>query len=214
MIKAILFDFDGTLADSLPLYIKAYDRTLKHFKFQFPDKKIVNTCFSKSEELICKNLNIKDVHTFKEIYFSAVSEFYKNIKLFPGVLKDLKFYQRKKIKLAICTFAYRFYIDKMLNKLDLTKYFELILSSDDVLKTKPNPEMAQKACQALKIKCSSSLMVGDSKGDILMGNAAGCKTILFFPKNYQNIYDYEKLKTTNSDFIIEDIGQIKKIATS
>ena len=56
MIKSILFDFDGTLVNTLLLYLEAYNKALKKSGINFSDKKIVNNCFGKKEEEICQNL--------------------------------------------------------------------------------------------------------------------------------------------------------------
>lgn len=54
MIKAILFDFDGTLANSLPYYVKAYDRALQKFGFKWSKKQIGQNCFNKKEDVLCE----------------------------------------------------------------------------------------------------------------------------------------------------------------
>ena len=99
----------------------------------------------------------------------------------------------------------------MLKNLNLKSLFDLVVSSDDVKQSKPHPEMAFKACSTLKINPDQALVIGDSKSDILMGKAAGTKTCLFFPKNYNLFYNFSELKKTNPDYIVENFTQPRNL---
>jgi len=176
MLKAIFFDLDGTLVDTLPLYIKAYDRALKNQGFYFSNKKIVEICFGKTEKTICSNLGIiSKTKEFTDDYFSGVKNFYNKTKLFDNVTETLDFAKEKKLELVIISFAYRWYVDKMLEKLNLNKYFKLVIGFDDVKQAKPDPEAIIKACGELEINSNEVLMIGDSKSDVIMGNAANTR---------------------------------------
>lgn len=73
MIKAVLFDLDGTLVNTLPLYIKAYDKALKEQGFIYNKKEIASTCFGKMPETICNNLGIPHKsEQFGKTYFTGV----------------------------------------------------------------------------------------------------------------------------------------------
>lgn len=211
MVKAVLFDFDGTLVNSLGFYVKAYDVALRKFGLSFSDREIVDSCFAKIEEEICHNLKIEDVDGFRKAYFDAIDRLFQGVKLFPGVLETLNLAQKKKIKLGIITFAYKWYIDKMINRLNLRTSFGIISSSDDVKNLKPHPEMVLKACKNLKASTNSTLVVGDSKGDIIMGKAAGCQTALFIPETHRIFYDFNALKKINPNFVFSEFKDLKEI---
>lgn len=211
MIKAILFDFDGTLVNSLGFYVKAYDVALKKFGLVFSDREIVNSCFAKTEEEICQNLKIEDVDGFRKAYFDAIDRLFQGVKLFPGVLEILNLAQKKKIKLGVITFAYKWYIDKMINRLNLRSSFGIISSSDDVKNLKPHPEMVLKACKNLGIPRNLTLVVGDSGGDMVMGKAAGCQTALFIPETHRIFYDFNALRKTQPDLVFSEFKDLKEI---
>jgi pyrophosphatase PpaX len=212
MVKAILFDFDGTLANTLPLYVKVYERALKKFGFDFSDKKIVRECFGKTEETICKNLGIPDKSKgFSSLYFSGVDDCFNDAQLFDGVLETLKLAKEKGIKLAVVSFAYRWYVDRMLSLLDLSKYFELVIGFENVENPKPDPEAVLTACEKLNIDPQNSVVIGDSKSDMMMGNSAGTQTILFHPENYNLFYDLKTLKSSKPNNIAPDFDRIRKI---
>lgn len=59
----------------------------------------------------------------------------------------------------------------------LRKYFNAIVTIDDVKKGKPAPDMAMKACKLLKVNPENTMLIGDSKNDMIAGKRAGCITI-------------------------------------
>jgi len=193
MIKAVLFDFDGTLADTLPFYIKAYDQALQKIGFKFSDKKIAQTCFGKKENVICRFLGVpKKTDEFAQAYFQGVKELFKRAPLFENTIETLNFIKNKGIKIIIITFAYRWYINQMLNQYKLGNYFDFIISTNDVIHAKPSPEAVLKATDRLGIKPDETIVVGDSKSDMLMGKSAGSITVLFTKKGYDLFYDRAK----------------------
>ena len=213
MFKLVAFDFDGTLVNSLPNYILAYDLALKSFGLNFSKDEIVSKCFGKKEDDICKSLGRIEITTeFRDKYFSEVNNHLKELKQFYGVATTLNFLKKNNIKLAIATFASRWYIDKALEVVDLKKNFDLVMSSNDVEKSKPDPEMLFKISQESGVSIDEMLMIGDSSSDILMANNANCKSVWFAPIENEEIYDYEILrKTIKPDYIARDYGELEKI---
>jgi len=212
MKNPILFDFDGTLANTLPLYIKAYSQALKEQGFSLSDKQIVETCFGTTEATICNNLGIPDkTDQFTRTYFNGVDVYFKQARLFDHALDFLQLAKQKQIKLVIISFAYRWYLDRMIKRLNLNQYFDLIIGFDDIKKPKPNPEAVILACKKLGEKPHDAVVIGDSKSDIVMGKSSKAKTILFHPNEYNLFYDLETLKQTNPDHVVKNFKQIKQL---
>lgn len=212
MIKALLCDLDGTIIDTLWLYPKAYDIALEKFGFHFNKKEIAEKCFGKTEESICESLGISQhVAEFKELYFAAAGRFSEQAELFPGVLDILDLAKEKGIKLAVISFAYKWYLERMVSRFNLGSYFNAVISHDDVPNAKPAPDGVIKAGIELEVKANECIMFGDSKNDILMGKNAGTKTALLFPDKYGEYYDFQALKHTQPDYIISDWQQVKEI---
>lgn len=212
MIKALLCDFDGTLANTLWFYPRAYRETLNNFGFKVSDKWIIDNCFGKKEEDICKKLGISDeVEKFRSLYFKSANSYAFSSKLFRGVIDILKEISNKNIKLAILSFARRNYILKMIDKLKLEYFFQIVIAYEDVANPKPAPDAVFKVCEIFGITPSESLIIGDSRSDILMGKNAGAKTVLFFPKEHEDIYNLKILKQTNPDFIINNWDEVRNI---
>lgn len=209
-MKALLCDFDGTIVNTLWLYPKAYRVALEKFGFDFSDRWIYEHCFGRTEGAICKELGISEnVDEFKKIYFNATDSFSLQSKLFPGVIEVMNAAKEKKIKLAIISFAYRWYLDRMLTSLQIKDYFDVVIGFEDVTHPKPAPDAVVKSCKELGVSASESLVIGDSVNDILMGKSAEAKTALFLPVEHKGIYDFNFLKQSNPDYIISDWNQLK-----
>jgi len=210
MIKAVLFDFDGTLVNTLPYYLEAYDKALKQIGFNIEKKNIAEICFGKKELDVCKSLGVPEkTEQFANAYFLAVKDSSKKAPLFSDSIEILKYLRSKNIKTVIITFAYRWYIDGMINHHNLNKYIDLVISQNDVKQSKPNQEAILKVTDIFKIQPNETLVVGDSKSDILMGKNAGSKTALFTKKEYDLFYSFDDLKKTNPDYIIEELSELK-----
>lgn len=209
LTQAILFDFDGTLADTLPYYIKAYDETLHSFGFTFSNEEIVKQCFGKRETDICISLGIpQKAAEFTNMYVQHIKELFSEVRLFDDTVKTLELLNAKKIRMGIITFQYRWYIDKMVDRLGLKHYFDITLTVDDVIHPKPNPEAITKACSFFDLEPARAMMVGDAKSDVNMAKAAGCTSVLFCPSVNSLFYNQEELKNTHPDFTISNLKEL------
>ena len=188
-IEAVLFDWDGTLLDSKPLIDESF-----YYVFQkyFPDHELtveeLDTFFGPSlEETFSKFTHDKEL--IKEL-ISCYREFNianhdEMVKLFPGVKDVVKYLHKHNIKLGVVSSKRRDVLEQGINLFNLGQYFDVIISGDDVTKTKPDPEGILKAKEALGL--SKVLYVGDSVGDIKAGKYANCKTCAV-------IYDLEGIR--------------------
>lgn len=211
MYKAVFFDFDGTLANDLNFFVKAYDFALKKFDIHLSEEEIAAKCFHRSEEEIAKTFNIQSAEEFGRYYFEGVDKFINDVPVFPGASSLLYDLQKLEIKLGLVTLAKKWYITKMLKQTGFNTYFKYVVSCDDVKKPKPDPESIYLICKNMQITPANTLFVGDAKGDIIMGKAAGCETALFLPKENKQFYDFEILKLTNPDYIFYNYNDLRKI---
>ena len=84
---------------------------------------------------------------------------------------------------------------KILKKFDLKKYFHTIVTGDEVINGKPDPEMVVKACNLLDVEPKDAVLVGDTGSDVIAGRSAGC-IIIGINAN------------ANADFKIEQLSQL------
>lgn len=210
MFKAILFDLDGTLVDSLGYYLKAHQKTLESYGARLTPPEIVSNCFGVEEQVIADKFGLT-IEQFRSSYHENIRSFIPHVKLFPNALQTLSLAKGKGIKLAIMSFAYSWYVNEILELLDIKSYFQSILGFNDVKKAKPDPEIIIKTCETLGLKPEDSLAIGDAKSDVLMGKAANTKTALFVPPGNRVFYNFEDLKKSNPDYILENLEQLQVI---
>lgn len=212
MINTVLFDFDGTLADSLPYYVVAYQKTLEDVGIAFSDKQVVDTCFGKTEEAVCEKLGLPlSGQQFRDSYFAHIRKVFVNVPLYEGAYDLLNDLKSREINIGLITFAHRWYMDWMLERLSLKNVFDVTISFNDVKRPKPEPEAVLNASELLGVAPEQCLVVGDAASDIKMGKTAGSKTALViteFPKKY---YDVEAIMKSGPDHVLYDIRDVATI---
>jgi pyrophosphatase PpaX len=178
-MKGIIFDFDGTLADTLPVCFYAFQTVFKEFDGTEVTPDEIKAMFGPSETgIIRENLINTNHEQAIELYYEKYSEKHRELVLENVDINDLLlFLKNKGYKLGIVTGkAYRsLMISLQLLKMD--QLFDVIITGDDVVQPKPHPEGIHKALKQLQIKSSEAIFLGDSDADILAGKQAGVLTI-------------------------------------
>lgn len=182
--RAVLFDMDGVLIDSASLWQKSFKNTIKKFGSgnltkkdfmkKYWGKSVDDAIFSLSGEFRNQKLN-EDAAIFCKKQFSELS---KKSRLFPGTKQTLAIV-KKKFKTGLVTNTPRHDVFQILKRLGIEKYFDVVISIDDVKKGKPDPEPVKKACKVLRTVPKKSIFIGDTNSDLEAGRGAGCKVIGF-----------------------------------
>ena len=209
MIKAVLFDFDGTLADTNPLIIRNFEET---FAQMLPER-----TFEMSEIIDCIGPTLKqtgeryfpaDVDGFIKTYRKFNAQYHDEmITIYPGVQKMLKALKEKGLKLAIVSSKKRELVAQGLECLDIHGFFDHIIGSDDVVHPKPHPEAINQALDYYGLTPEVCLMVGDNSHDIDGAKAAGVESIAVG----WALRGADYLRQFNPDYIVNDAMEIVKI---
>ncbi|MEH7384823.1 HAD family hydrolase [Bacillus sp. JJ1521] len=189
-MKAIIFDFDGTLADTLPVCFYAFQAVFKEFdNFEVTSDEI-KAMFGPSETGIIRE-NLMDSNHDKafELYYEKYSEKHQDLVLKNEEINDLLLLlKREGYKLGIVTGKASRSLLISLDYLNMNNLFDVIITGDDVTIPKPHPEGLNKALSQLKIKNTDAIFLGDSDADILAGKQANVYTIgVQWLPNYQTI---------------------------
>ena len=167
-MKAVLFDMDGVIIDSEMFYMKGtYDWISKRgFKGKLEDTfRLIGTnmegTYNLLYEMLNKKYSISEIDEENRKYFLENPIDYKAI-LNPYVKEILIFLKEHKIKIAVCSSSPKKTIEKALKDCEILEYFDFIVSSDEVKKSKPNPDVYLKACEILQVSNEDSFVIEDS----------------------------------------------------
>lgn len=178
-MKAVIFDFDGTLANTLPICYYAFQKVFKEFDNKELTSEEIKAMFGPSETGIIKeNLTNLDKETAIELYYEKYLENHSNlVKHNEEIEKLINYLRNKGIKLGIVTGKARRSLDISLKKLEMDHYFDVIITGDDVMNPKPHPEGVIKALSILGVENNEAVFIGDSDADIQAGKEANVYTI-------------------------------------
>lgn len=216
--KLIIFDLDGTLIDSVPDLALAINNMLKALNFNtFEEKTIRNWIGNGAKTLVERALNHTlqnvDEKTLQKALDIFLQEYEKNLTsktiLFKGVKKTLQKLKDQGYTLAILTNKPHRFVSPILKKFEILELFSIIIGADSLPTKKPNPEPILYICKKLNFKLTNTLMVGDSKNDILCANNAGVASIAV---NYGYNYD-ENISDYNPSIVIDDFTEILNLLT-
>ncbi len=204
MIEAVLFDLDGTVADTNELVYTSFKKLFEKLQIQVEDHVIYSFFGEPLENSLKKYSDTPEelVGHFRD--FNEI-EHDRMIRPFKGVVETLELLQERGIKLGIVTSKREYMARRSLEALRLSKYFPVVVTPNDTTLHKPHAEPLLKACELLgDIDPKNTIMVGDATYDILCGNNAQAHTV---GVKYSMI-SLDVLKTANPDFMIDDLREL------
>jgi pyrophosphatase PpaX len=187
-MKAIIFDFDGTLADTLPVCFYAFQSVFKEFDDIEVTSDEIKSMFGPSETGIIKE-NLKNSNWEKaiELYYQKYREKHAELVMVNEELNDLlQLLKKQGYKLGIVTGKAKESLIISLDHLNMSEIFDVIITGDDVSIPKPHPEGLNQALALLNVTNDEALFLGDSDADIKAGKQANVRTIgVQWLPNYQ-----------------------------
>lgn len=178
MIKAILFDLDGTLADTNNLIFQSFRHTLAHYDILDVSDEDIYALFGEPLEYSMARFKPEEVDNMVTVYRNYnESRHDELIRPFANVQETLAELKERGLALAIVTSKRQAVAMRSLDALDLTPYFDVIVTPELTQKHKPDPAPVNYALNALGVSPNEAVMVGDSPFDIASGKGAGCQTV-------------------------------------
>jgi len=178
LINTILFDLDGTVADTLPLIKKTYARVFEEMNIPWGNDDVMKMIGLPLREIGRIMAGCGKEDEFFNNYQKHYQVFHQNyIKVFPGIREMLHQLKEKDFSLGVVTSKGRYGADLTLSAIQLKDFFPIIVTVDDTEKHKPHPDPVLFALQKLNKRPAEAVYVGDSPFDIEAGNRAGVTTI-------------------------------------
>ena len=206
-IKAVIFDLDGTLLDNNEVHFKAWKKYLKDSGLEMSDDDFKKNISGRTNKDAVAHIYKKEL-TEEEasVYYLKKEEIYRkmyeaDIEPITGLHDFLKDLDNHGIIMAIATSGIQVNIDFMFDYVPIKKYFKKIISSADISKGKPDPEIFLKAAEALNIPPENCIVFEDSIAGVWSGKSAGMKVVAL-----TTTHAPEELK--EADLVIKDYTEI------
>ena len=211
-IRAVLFDFDGTLADTTELFLRTYRHTLaRHLGAAPPDEEwrgrfgtpldVQLGHYAGSPEEVARL--VASFREYQQAHEGALT------RPFPGVLEMVAELARCGVKLAIVTSKHRPGAIRAMGLCGLTDFFPVVVTPDDVPRGKPHPDPVLLAVEQLGVSPGEAIFLGDSPFDIASGRAAGTLTAAAL----WGAFPRATLEAENPDHLLESPEELLGIVT-
>ncbi len=201
-----IFDIDGTLTSTNQLIFDSFNHIAKKYlKRSFTDEEIIGL-FGPTEGQIFEKLFEENHLEVGKAYYKFYSDNHFMADIYPGLKEILIDLKKKNYPLGIFTGKGRESSMITLTKIGVDKYFDLIVTGDDVENHKPSPEGILKFVNKFNLNKEKVLMIGDSVGDVKAARDAGVKiaSVLW------DSYAAEKVKAMQSDYYFNSVQELKK----
>ena len=204
-----IFDFDGTLGDTTGIILTTMAATFKAMgQPQLSEAQYRSVIGLPLEKCFSALIPMDEAGEarYAAVYRKMFDELDRKgaVSLYPGVLETLGELKAQGVKIAIASSRHRHTLDRYVSELGLKPLVEMTVGADDVTRAKPDPQPVNIILDALGVPASETIMVGDAPYDILMGHAAGCRTVAV---TYGN-GTAEDLKAAGADFLADSFNDI------
>lgn len=176
--RAVLFDLDGTLADSYAAITASVNHVLEHHgRPTLTEQQVRGLVGHGLENLMETILPGIDPDAAAKLYREHhPSVLASHTKLLPGVEEGLKDLRKAGIKLGICSNKPSYFTRALLKIFHIEEQFDVVFGPDDVGVAKPDPAMILQSLERMGMPREQALYVGDMEVDIETGRRAGVET--------------------------------------
>ena len=183
MIKAVIFDMDGTMLDTEHVKEEGLKYVGESLNVKIDDQtltQIRGTNNTRLKEILCNKFEDLDVEKLLETREKYVEKYFENHPIEPkkGLLELLNFLKNNDYKMAVASSSNLEVIKKYLKKVGVFDYFDIIIGGDIVTKGKPDPEIYSKCMEQLNLSKEECIGVEDTANGVLSIYRARMKPIM------------------------------------
>jgi beta-phosphoglucomutase len=213
MTEAVIFDWDGTLADTTKVVVQAFQGVLVEVGCVIADRfieRLMGVGTKKTFEEALKECNIEfDDAMLDNLVRDKIEsqvELFEEVSLFKGATELLEELQGR-TKIALATMSGRKVIDRLLLEKRIKSCFKVLVTADDVTKPKPDPEVFLVSAAKLGVDPKDCVVIEDSVFGVKAAKAAKMKCIAV----PSGAYSRNELQEENPDLIVDALTEKERI---
>lgn len=179
MIRLLISDFDGTLVDTFEANFKAYEKAFDEAGVAF-SRQDYRRCFGFRFDRLMEEMKVSDkevVASIREAKARYYPDYFKHVRINEALVYLLLTFRDFGCKTALASTARRKNLMNVLEYVNLTDVFDLIIAGEDVQSGKPSPEIYMKAMSVLNVSPYETLVFEDSEVGLLAAKAAGARCV-------------------------------------
>ena len=200
----LLIDLDGTLIDNEPLKAKAFSLAVKEFGGK-SSPELYKEVMGMSGEIIRERfIQESGIQIDPDVYFDRYKTLFEqlikdDLRLRPGAVNFLELIDDAGFSLAIVSGSYKDSVNWIIDSLNLRKYFNVIITGDDVKHNKPDPECYILAMKSLILHPEDVAVLEDTEAGLIAASKAGI-TALGIRHSYNQAHDFSLAYNEYSSF--------------
>lgn len=177
MLRGAIFDFDGVIADSHPVHMRAWKRFLHSVGRETSPEELQFVLDGRTREDILRHflgeLDAEKIGEYAHRKEQLFRDDARHVRTIKGVTKFLKNLEETRLTLGIASSGSRTRVDFLLDHLDLKKYFGAVVTGDEVPHGKPDPDVFLKAAERLRTNPCDLMAFEDSVSGVRAAKSAG-----------------------------------------
>jgi len=184
MIKAIIFDFDGTIIDTETAWYKVFKDAYREYGVDL-SLETYSQCLGTSLKSFNPYTHLSTHHgiaidfdEFRAMIQRNYAKLIEQESMRPGILNLLQEAKDAGVKIGLASSSHRDWIDKFVNQLGIQDYFDCYCTADTVSNVKPDPELYDQALDRLGVKPNEAIAIEDSPNGARAAVAAGLHTVV------------------------------------
>lgn len=217
-IKAVFFDLDGTLVDSVPMLAEAINRVMRFKKLrEFEESEVADMVGKGATVLIERVCKAQDIDPTPENVKQLLRAYTE--QMMSGTLPEEQFYSGAReavaalheagFKTVLVTNKMRMVTELFLKQSGLDRDLDALVAGDDTDHPKPEPDMLLLACEKVGVTPSQVVMVGDSENDAWAAKAAGVQAMLVSTGYNGRVPMAQWAKENGFSLVFDSVGGVK-----
>jgi HAD superfamily hydrolase (TIGR01509 family) len=210
--RAVIFDLDGVLADSEPWWSDIDAKLLAEYGVPYRGeyhRNVLGVSYRLAVEFYKKafGLSVPTEEMMRRRGEIATQFFANRVGLFPSAKEVVQELRQMNLRLAVATSSVSASARPFLNRHQLTPFFDVIVTGDEIERGKPHPDIYLRAAEKLGVAASACLVIEDALPGIAAAKAANMRVAAIPDTRFVDARDYEK----KADYVLGSLLEISAL---